>query len=299
MQPHRARIMLAASLYADSHALPCAYPHNSDRRRALAATPGILGQPSVGSTNIAKQAGDQTYIGEQTLLMFDLLQRDAVFTIETARKQWCDYMHNRCSYVDEASAQSLATFSTRPHALKGSDSEDMAGAARIAPFVYCIDDLAALLIAVEAQTRLTHSHPTVIAATLFLTKLAYRVKHGQSSLAAIDAESAALPSTSPLAPLIDSAQQSEHTSAPDAIRALGNTGSVSSAFASTMLLLFRYREDFWECLSQNMLAGGQVAVRGALAGLILGASLDEMPRAFMALNNFSRILQSQPQVRAH
>ncbi len=299
MRPNKAKRMLVASFYADSYAMPF---HFIDDREALAtALPDSrkLVSPKGNAHHGHKQAGELTHIGDQSLLMYELLQREAGFTVEVARKHWCSYMQSYQGFMDEATTTSLKTYTRTPHALKGSDCDSLAGAARIAPFIYCFDDPATLLIAVEAQTRLTHSHPTVVAAALFLTKLAYRVKHGQDVVAAINAESASLPSTSPLAPLIDAAQQGTELTAPEALVSLGTDSKVDSAFAATMLLIFRFQNNFWQALEQNVLAGGDSATRGALSGMILGASLDRLPEAFCQLSCYSQIMRGAPLVRAH
>lgn len=299
MRPDKARLMLVASFYADSYALPFQFQAYRSIADPSQAAHRQLQSPHTNPYHRDKRTGDLTHIGDQSLLMYQLLQRESGFTVEVARKQWCQYMRGYSGFMDVASATALRTFRTYPHALKGSDSDSLAGAARIAPFVYFIDDLAALLIAVEAQTRLTHSHPDVVASALFLTKLAYRVKHGQSVIAGIEAEAAALPSTSPLAPLIDKAQQHSSLSTPAAISALGNDSSVASAFASTMVLLFRYQSDYWGALYNNIVAGGDSATRGALSGIVLGASLTSLAPEFQTLRCYSCIMEGAPLIRAH
>lgn len=299
MQPDTAKVMLAAAFYADSYALPFHWQSGEQIAEQRIPSGKGLHAPHSDSCHGNKRAGDLTHVGDQTLLMYQLLQREARFSIEVARTQWCQYMQHYGGYMDAASAMSLQTFRSSPHALKGSDCDSMAGAARIAPFVYFIDDLAALLIAVEAQTRLTHSHPTVVAGALFLTKLAYRVKRGQGLMSSIDAEASSLPSNSPLAPLIDRAQQRSALSPAAAIQSLGADSLAASAFTSTMLLLFRFEGDYWSAITENVRAGGDSATRGALCGLILGASLTSLPAEFTELRCYSRIMQGAPQIRAH
>jgi len=57
----------------------------------------------------------------------------------------------------------------------------------------------------------------------------------------------------------------------DAIKLLGQACGVQGALASTVYLLLNYHDDFDELLKANVLAGGDSASRGMVAGMIVGA----------------------------
>jgi len=230
-----------------------------------------------------KEAGDFTHYGDQVLLLLASIEREGRFELEDFAAHWQAFWEDTptTSYRDGATKSTLERLATgRPPSLPGSRSNDLAGAARIAPlFLLEWESDEALFAAARAQTRFTHGNPAVIEAAEFIARVVLAVQRGREIPAALEMVAAldhweALP-----ADWLSAAQETSTSDQTDrAVAAdLGLTCHMPDAFPLVLYFLLRYPEDPVTALQRNAEAGGDSAARGLILGMIYGARFGSEP----------------------
>lgn len=269
----KAKAMVLASFIGDALALG---PHWEYAPKVLAArfgrVTGYVDPPQDGYHG-GKKAGELTHYGDQTLVLLHSLAERGGFDLDDFARQWQDRMHGYDGYIDRATRMTLKIFDLgEGPENSGSNSNDLAGASRVAPLVYALHGhLEALVEAVRSQTKMTHNHAQVIEAAEFFARTAWGVLAGKSPEAAFNVAGEAGYASAPidrwLADGLDSAGE-------DTISAIGRFGRsclVGEATPSVIHLIARHGRDLSACLTENVMAGGDSAARGMLAGMVLGA----------------------------
>jgi len=226
-----------------------------------------------------KHAGDLTHYGDQTMVLLRSLASHGRFDLGSFANEWRAFWESpeTRSYRDGATNATLANLrSGLPPAQAASPSNDIAGAARIAPLFLVKgksnDDLIA---AARAQTSFTHGDPTVEEAAEFFARVTLAMQEG---VAISDALRVAV--SNPLqeewfhASLASSASTATDAAA---VKAHGLTCHVPDAFPAVCHLLLRHPEDLVSALISNVEAGGDSAARGMIIGMIHGARPDATP----------------------
>ena len=254
--------------------------------------------PPISAYHPGKSAGDLTHYGDQTLVLLRSIAENGGFGLAHFSASWRDFWENSAtiSYRDGATKSTLAHLQSGAPA---STSQDIAGAARIAPlFLLKWDDDDALLAAVRAQTRFTHGDPSVIEAAEFFTRVVFALRRGSgmqdamentmklrwNSLAADGFENAVESAASPEA---DSTELHRH----------GLSCHTEDALPAICHLLLRHWEDPATALIENTSAGGDSAARGMLLGLVYGAAFPvsgwpaQWTKDLHALPEINRLIQ--------
>ncbi len=230
-----------------------------------------------------KQAGDFTHYGDQTMVLLRSLALHSRFDLAAFANEWRTFWEDTetQSYRDGATKATLANLRNGlPPEQAASPSNDIAGAARIAPlFLLIWESNEHLIAAARAQTSFTHGDPAVVEAAEFFVRVTLAVQDG----AAIpDALRAAAPLTAWNAIPGDwfdaaLASSASTTSNSAATKAHGLTCHVPEAFPAVCHLLMRHPDDIVAALTANVQAGGDSAARGMIIGMIHGAKPDAKP----------------------
>ncbi len=135
-----------------------------------------------------KDLGELTHYGDQTLVLLKSIAGGTGFDLNRFANRWQKFFKSYEGYFDGATKATLENFAAgKGPADAGSDSDELAGAARIAPLAFCYrNDLEKLIAAARAQTALTHNNRTVIESAEFFGRVVWQVLHGEKPTAAIN-----------------------------------------------------------------------------------------------------------------
>ncbi|MDJ0780773.1 MAG: ADP-ribosylglycohydrolase family protein [Desulfosarcinaceae bacterium] len=226
-----------------------------------------------------KHKGDFTHYGDQTLLLLECLTTMPQFDLQGWADAWRRFFDTYAGYVDSATKETLERMvAGEGPATCGSASDDLAGAARIAPLIYAYArQPEALETAVSAATALTHQHPQVIEVARMASRATLRILAGETPLEALQATLAAHAYS---AALTDAFEDGVATQAQDTRQVIADFGqmcSVEAALPGVFHLVAKYEGDLKEALIQNVMAGGDNAARGMLAAILLGSHAGSGP----------------------
>ncbi len=247
-------------------------------------------QAPISNYHPGKAAGDFTHYGDQTLVLLKSLATDGGCDSGKFAARWRAFWEDptNVSYRDHATRQTLEHLQTgSPPDRAGSDSHDIAGAARIGPlFLLDWENDAALIDAARRETALTHAAPEVVETAEFFCRVVLAVRSGANIPDALEATMAskdwpALPKT-----WLPAARKSAASEATDsaALKAHGLTCNTDNAFPGVCHLLLRYPTAPAAALIANASAGGDNAARGMMLGLVYGAkfSTTELPPEWLS-----------------
>ena len=216
-----------------------------------------------------KKAGDFTHYGDQTFaLLRSVAMHGKGWSIGDWKNDWRRWAEASGGYMDGASRRSLESLQAGVDT--PSDSNDLAGASRIAP-LFAIFDGDELIRAAREQTALTHGDPQVVDAAEFFVRASEAVMAGASFSDAFDAAILADYGSLPAHKWLDLAVSASVGDLQEQANKLGLTCHVPEAFPLTLALALRFEDDALEALSANAMVGGDSAARGLLLGLLLGA----------------------------
>ncbi len=265
--------ILLGSLIGDALALG---PHWIYNQREIHEKLGRVTtyQPPLAIYHAGKMAGDFTHYGDQTLVLLRSIVEAGGFDLASFACAWQAFWENPAtiSYRDSATKTTLAHLLS--HSSPASTSDDIAGAARIAPlFLLDWENDASLLAAVRSQTAFTHGDPAVIEAAEFFACVTLAVQRGTPIKAALlETQDSAIWQALPaewLENALESATFDETDAA--ALHRHGLSCRTADAFPGICHLLLRHPEDPALALIENANAGGDSAARGMILGLVYGA----------------------------
>jgi ADP-ribosylglycohydrolase len=271
----KAKAMVLASFAADSLALGAHWIYSTDKiARDFGRIETFLA-PDPDSYHAAKKKGEFTHYGDQAFVLLESLAARGGFDPEDFSRLWQRLFAGYKGYYDQATKGTLENLSLGKAFLEaGSSSNDLSGAARIAPLVYCFtQDEEGLVLAARTQTDMTHRDGLTVDASEFLARLAFRVLHGISPVSAIEEVSSTFLKGSRLQLWADKGIESCPDESVQAIKTFGQDCHTPDAFPSVIHLICRHEADLKEALVQNVMAGGDSAARGMAVGMILGAHL--------------------------
>lgn len=299
-----AKAMVLASFVGDALALG---PHWEYDTTALAQRFGpVTGyiEPAEDSYHAGKKAGELTHYGDQTLVLLDSLAARGCFDLDDFATRWQQLFANYDGYVDGATRMTLKIFNFgEGPANSGSNSSDLAGAARVAPLVFALHrDLPALVEAVRGQTKMTHNHARVIEAAEFFARTAWAVLGGKTPVAALELAAEAGYASAPISQWLRLGLASADQDTVEAIAGFGQTCHIDEAMPGVIHLIARHPRNLASCLTQNVMAGGDSAARGLLAGMVVGAAVGMagLPKAWVGgLAAGKRIAEELQIIAAH
>ena len=272
---NRGRAMVLASFAGDSLALGAHWIYDTESIERLFGRVESYLKPGNHSYHATKQKGDFTHYGDQTLVLLQSLAQRKGFDLSDFSERWRTLFENYDGYVDYATRVTLSGYASgNSFRDPGSPSDDLAGAARIAPLVYaCRHDVERLVESARAQTRMTHSNPLTVDAAEFFSRVAFQVLRGVSPTEAMRTISEEHFAGSQLSGWVREGMDSKTKKSVVTVTRFGQSCHVEEAFPGVVHLVARYEDNLREALIQSVMAGGDSAARGMLAGMILGASL--------------------------
>ena len=214
-----------------------------------------------------RQSGQSTHYGDQTRWLSETIGRVGHFDADSWRETWLAEMVDYDGYVDGSMTETLAQAGKAP-----SRSNDIAGAARMAPILDLGLPLAETLIAVRQQTKLTHGDPVVADAGEFIVRAVFSIRAGTSFVDAFriseqEGDYAALDARGEVRRAIEAETHSPY----DTAREFGLTCHTPDAFPLILYLALLHEHDAEEALSCNSLCGGDNAARALLLAVLFAA----------------------------
>ncbi len=269
------KAMVMASFAADSLALGAHWIYSTQKiARDFGRIETFLA-PDPDSYHATKKKGEFTHYGDQAFVLLESLAICGGFDPENFLSLWQQLFAGYKGYYDQATKATLENISLGKAFLEaGSSSNDLSGAVRIAPLVFCLGhNEEALVLAARTQTDMTHRDSLSVDASAFFARVACRVLHGMRPVSALEEVSSAFFKGSRLQLWVDKGIESCSGDSVQAIKAFGQDCHTPNAFPSVIHLICRYEADLKEALVQNVMAGGDSAARGMAVGMILGAHL--------------------------
>ncbi len=220
-----------------------------------------------------RRAGQFTHYGDQTLALLRSVAFRKGWNPDGFRNDWHALWTDYDGFVDKATTQTLE------NAARGapgpSDSNDLAGAARLGPLVVALRNapLEKKIEAARAQTTLTHGDPSVADAAEFFMRASEHALAGRSIPDALSeaAREGRYPDLA-AADALDRARAAVGGDPMAAASEFGLTCHTPEAFPATLFMALQFAADLPGALAANSMAGGDSAARGMLLGLLLGAA---------------------------
>lgn len=268
---------LKASLAADSLSLGPHWIYDTAQIADRFGRVEALAAPAPGSHHKNRGKGDFTHYGDQTFALLQTVSGSGGFDLEAWYGTWKRLMGNYDGYIDGATRNTLSRidFGEGPDGC-GSNSSDLAGAARIAPVVLAHRaDLDALVDAARLQTRMTHNNILVLESAEFFARAAHAAMSGAAPVDALKKAAEAEYVSTPVDDWLAKGLELAETDTVSAIAQLGQSCNVNGAFPGVVQVIASHENDLAAALTDNAMAGGDSAARGLLVGLVLGAALGE------------------------
>ncbi len=221
-----------------------------------------------------KRAGDLTHYGEQMLVLMRSLVLRQSFDLDGWVDDWQRFWEDQPrSYMDTATSETLDYLGGKRREL--SSSNDLGGAARIAPILALLADvpLAQRIEAARLQTQVTHGDQGVVDAAEYFTRVVDAIMSGDEIAAALETAARVEYQKLDARGLLEKAREHVGLDALEAGDKLGLTCHLPEAFPLTLCYLLKYANNPVACLSANAMAGGDSAARGMLLGLMFGAAM--------------------------
>ena len=275
MTTDKAKAMVLASFVADALCLGVHWIYNT---RVIDKKWGRVQnyiKPERPTYHPTKGLGEFTHYGDQTLVLLRSVAECQGFDLERFAASWWDFFQSYDGYFDGATKETLENFAAgKPPSEAGSGSDDLAGAARIAP-LGCLyrHDTEAFVAAARAQTTLTHNNRQVIDSAEFFARVTSRVLAGEKPTAAIGQVRDEVFDRQPYRDWVNTGLESIEKDTRQAMLDFGQMCEVEAAFPGVIHLIARYEDNFQLGLIENAMAGGDSAGRGLLVGMVLGARL--------------------------
>lgn len=225
------------------------------------------------SYHTGKKAGDFTHYGDQMMVLLESVSGGG-FDAHRFAEMWRTFFADYGGYFDKATKTTLENMDAGKGLVdSASDSDDLAGASRLAALVPVYhDNLEQLVSAARAQTRITHNDDRGILGADFFARTVFAVIDGQNPLAAMQAILDTHFSDSAIASLISVGLESRDRDTRETIAELGQMCSVEAGLPGAVHLISRYADDFKTAMVENVMAGGDSSARGMMAGMVLGAA---------------------------
>lgn len=268
--------IVLVSFIGDALALGPHWIYDQDEIRAKLGRVTAYHAP-IAKYHPAKSAGDFTHYGDQTLVLLRSLAEDGGFEPGRFATRWRAFWENpgNVSYRDDATRQTLALLRAgMPPDRAGSDSHDIAGAARIGPlFLLDWENEDALIQAVTLETALTHPVGEVVESAEFFCRVVLAVRDGVDIPDALESSMASKTWRALSENWLAAARKSAASDETDSIamKTHGLSCHTDEAFPGICHLLLRHPGDPASALIANATAGGDSAARGMILGLVYGA----------------------------
>jgi ADP-ribosylglycohydrolase len=217
-----------------------------------------------------RKAGQLTHYGDQMVFLKNSLEGQS-YDREKWRQDWLSGMTGYDGYLDGGTRETLASKGESP-----SDSNDLAGASRLAPILDLDLSPHEKVAAARSQTALTHGDEGVIEAAEFFVRAVLAAEKGKSfenafRTAVKEGHYTCLKAEEDLNKAL--------TAGPDSLAAgtkIGLSCHLPEAFPLALYFALREGATFQTAVSENGLAGGDTSARSMLFALLFAARGDEI-----------------------
>lgn len=270
-----AKAMVMAAFAADALALGAHWIYDPGRIEALFGRVETFEKPHSESFHTNRDKGEFTHYGDQMQVLLESIAEKDGFDLQDFSGRWRALFADYDGYVDNATRQTLAGYESGKSAeTAGSTSDDLAGAARIAPLVYFYrNDPELLAKNAVAQTRMTHTDDATIESAAYFARVAQAVLAGDSPTAAMRSVAEAHFDISPVSAWLQKGLATVGRNSIEVVNNFGASCHTGEMFPGVVHLIATFENDLKEALVQCVMAGGDSAARGALVGMVLGAHL--------------------------
>lgn len=300
----KAKAMVLASFAADSLSLGVHWIYNTNVIDKKWGRVESYIKPERPTYHPTKDLGEFTHYGDQTLLLLESVSALAGFDLTDFANRWQQLFSTYEGYFDSATKATLENIAAgKPPTESGSESDDLAGAARIAPLAYVYQrDLEALITSARAQTALTHNNSQILDAAEYFAMVVWNVLQGQTPSESLKIAKRDTFDTEPYRRWIDAGLSSTTGDTRQVIKDFGQMCEVNAAFPGVVHLIAKYENDLNGALVENAMAGGDSAARGLIVGLIVGAhtGLDTIPHSWLTeLKAYDHIMKLMENIDQH
>ena len=298
---NNAKAMVLASFAADALALGVHWIYNTNVIDKKWGRVENYIKPERPTYHPTKDLGELTHYGDQTLLLLKSIAGSSGFDLDHFADLWQNFFKSYKGYFDGATKAALENFASgKGPADAGSDSDDLAGASRIAPLAFFYrNDLNKLTTAARAQTALTHNNPHVIESAEFFGRVVWQVLHGKTPIAGVKQVLGEGFERDPYVKWVTDGLNSVESDTRQAMLDLGQMCEIEAAFPCVVHLIAKYEDNLAEGLIENAMAGGDSAARGLIVGMILGAhrGIDAIPQKWLSeLKSYQEIVDLMDQI---
>ena len=292
----RAKAMVMASFVGDALSLGVHWIYNTNVIDKKWGQIENYIKPERPTYHPTKDLGDFTHYGDQTLILLQSIADNSGYNLAHFAETWQNLFKSYDGYFDGATKDTLDNIASGKDITEaGSGSDDLAGAARIAPLVYLYHrDEDKLIKAVRSQTAFTHNHPEVIDGAEFFARVTVRVLNDSAPVAAIKDVLADGFAREPFDQWVNDGLDSVKTDTRQAVLDFGQMCEIQNAMPCTIHIIAKYENDLRQGLIENAMAGGDSAARGLVAGMVLGAhhKLEAIPEKWLTeLRSHDRIVE--------
>lgn len=267
--------MLWGSLIADAISMGPHWVYDLDQLNERYGRVSGYTEPDVQPYHHAKSAGDFSHLGDQEYILLESMSASGgVFDLEDFSARWQQFwVDNPEIYVDAATKVTRRKYAEGLSAEEaGSNSDELAGAGRIAPVIYyCQDDPEALMNGIHWQTRMTHNNGEVLDAAEFFAYALLDILGGVAPAEALDKAANREYADLPARDWTDRGLALAETDSVTAVQEFGQSCPIARSFPSVIQITARYQDDYRNGVIENVMAGGDSAARGLLIGAMLGA----------------------------
>ncbi|PSW15792.1 hypothetical protein C9J01_01895 [Photobacterium rosenbergii] len=261
-------IFTTAALAADALALGPHWIYNPSKLKRLYPNGVYALTDPKSAYHPNRRAGQLTHYGDQIAVFRQYLEIQGVFNEQTWREHWLGAMVGYDGYLDGATKQSLK------NAGYGSDSNDLAGASRLAPLLDLNLPLEATIQAAREQTSITHSPQCVADAAELFVRMVFSIQQGNSFSEACEMSinEGSYTELEPERHFLKVKQCLKSGEQPvEVATQMGTTCHTPEAFPLTLYFALQFDDNFADCLSENALVGGDSAARGIILSLLFAA----------------------------
>jgi ADP-ribosylglycohydrolase len=287
------KAMVLGAFTGDALALGVHWVYNT---RVIDKKFGIVDQyhDPLTSHHTGKQKGDFTHYGDQMLVLLTSVAACGGFDLDHFANAWRAFFGDYSGYFDQATKATLQNLADGKDPRNcGSASDELGGASRIAPLAYVYpDDPQQLIQAARLQTAFSHNTDTVIDGAEFFSRAALKVLAGKAPSEAIASILADHYHGHAIEQFVAQGADSASNDTRQAIADFGQMCEIDAAFPATIHIILKYENNFKKAMVENVMAGGDSASRGMLAGMLLGAhnGMDAIPGEWLSgLTSYDRI----------
>ena len=281
-----AKAMVLASFAADALSLGVHWIYNTDVIDKKWGRVENYFKPERPTFHPTKDLGEFTHYGDQTLVLLKSVAENSGFDTRKFAENWQQLFKSYEGYFDGATKTTIENIEAGKASTEaGSESDDLAGAARIAPLAYIYrNEPVQLFESARTQTILTHNNQEVIESADFFARVVFQVLNGEKPSTAIQQTLGEQFNREPYSKWVEDGIKSADKDTRQAMLDLGQMCEIQAAFPGVIHLITKYEDNLKQGLVENIMAGGDSAARGLIVGMVLGAhlGLDAIPSKWLS-----------------